>query len=159
LDEAIGGSWFPLRLLAQTAQAGEELIYLDNGSRELVRSGHDNSLVVRWVLRKHGLTLAGAPAGELIPAMTAAALQREVRATMREWAAKIFDGTLSPGQSLSAAVRHPELLPDAAHPGDGSNRIQAVGRALGGHFDKACAELVEALSARALTGIDCPHLG
>jgi hypothetical protein len=88
----LDGSYFPLPLLAHTAPAGEELLYLDNGSRELVRSSHDNTLVVRWVLREHGLALAGPPAGMLIPAITAAALQQEVRATMREWATEIFDG-------------------------------------------------------------------
>jgi hypothetical protein len=48
--------------------------YLDNGSRELVRSSHDNTRVVRWVLCEHGLALTGPTAGELIPAITAAAL-------------------------------------------------------------------------------------
>jgi hypothetical protein len=44
----LDGSYFPLPLLAQTAPAGEELFYLDNDSRQLARSSHDNTLVVRW---------------------------------------------------------------------------------------------------------------
>lgn len=146
------GSYFPLLWLAQTAPAGEELFYLDNGSRELVRSSHDNTLVVRWVLREHGLALAGPPADELIPAITAAALQREVRATMREWAAEIFDGRYRLDNRWAqpfAVMSYCRMLHPLAT-GRIESKPAAVRWAAGvldGHFDQACAELVEVPSA------------
>ena len=48
--------------------------------------------MVRWVTRECGITLAGPPPATLIEPVTAAALRREVRATMREWAEDITAG-------------------------------------------------------------------
>ncbi|MFK7916040.1 MAG: aminoglycoside adenylyltransferase domain-containing protein [Pseudomonadales bacterium] len=56
--------------------------YLNHGSDTLVRSEHDNSQVVRWTLREHGVRLAGPPPEELIDPVSASALRSEVRATM-----------------------------------------------------------------------------
>ena len=41
-------------------------LYVDNGSRELEWSTHDNCRVVRWVLRGHGVVLAGPDPAELV---------------------------------------------------------------------------------------------
>jgi hypothetical protein len=54
------------------------LLYLNNGSNSLLRSEHDNTLVVRWTLREAGITLAGPPAIDLIDPIDPAALRAEV---------------------------------------------------------------------------------
>jgi hypothetical protein len=54
------------------------LLYLNNGSSSLVRSEHDNTLVVRWTLREAGIALAGPPATDLIDPIDPAALRADV---------------------------------------------------------------------------------
>jgi hypothetical protein len=49
------GSYFPKDVLRSYSQRGKPLWYLDNGSRSLVPSEHDNTVVVRWVVREHDL--------------------------------------------------------------------------------------------------------
>jgi hypothetical protein len=56
--------------------------YLDHGASHLVRSEHDNTEVVRWVLREKGVVLAGPDPRELIDPVPPAALRAEVRETM-----------------------------------------------------------------------------
>lgn len=46
-------------------------------SAALDRSPHCNTLVVRWVLREHGITLAGPPPSELVDPVDTAALRAE----------------------------------------------------------------------------------
>ncbi|HEV8488309.1 MAG TPA: aminoglycoside adenylyltransferase domain-containing protein [Candidatus Limnocylindrales bacterium] len=65
-------------------------LYLDNGARLLVRSAHDNTLVVRWVMREHGVALAGAPPDTLIDPIDDDALRTEVLGAMREWGSQIL---------------------------------------------------------------------
>jgi hypothetical protein len=52
--------------------------YLNNGARELVRSEHDNSRVVRWVTREAGVTLAGPAPASLIDAVAPDDLRAEI---------------------------------------------------------------------------------
>jgi hypothetical protein len=56
--------------------------YLDHGASHLIRSEHDNTEVVRWVLREKGVVLAGPAPRELIDPVPPAALRAEVRETM-----------------------------------------------------------------------------
>lgn len=56
--------------------------YLDHGAKHLVRSEHDNTEVVRWVLREKGVVLAGPDPRQLIDPVSAASLRAEVRQTM-----------------------------------------------------------------------------
>jgi hypothetical protein len=86
------GSYVPLPILRRTDPAQTPLLFLDNGGRQLERSAHDNEDVVRWVTRECGITLAGPPPVTLIDPVSAAALSREVRATMRTWADDISAG-------------------------------------------------------------------
>ena len=86
------GSYFPRDLLRQGDHAKTPLYYLDNGSRELILSNHDNELVVRWVTREHGLTPAGPEASSLIGPVPAQDLQREVLTTMHTWGQEILAG-------------------------------------------------------------------
>ena len=83
------GSYFPQALLKDYLKRDEPIWYLDHGSRTLERSTHDNTVVVRWVLREHGLALAGPSAATLIDPMPVAALRQDTLARMRafrEWA-------------------------------------------------------------------------
>ncbi len=86
------GPDFPKELLKRGDPARTPLLYLDNTSRELIRSNHDNELIVRWVTRDCGITLAGPAPDELIDPVAADDLRREVSATMRDWAGEIFAG-------------------------------------------------------------------
>jgi predicted nucleotidyltransferase len=83
------GSYFPRELL-RSSDLAQELLYLDNTARELVRSRHDNTLVVRWVVREYGILLAGPDAAELIEPVPTDELRREIRQTMHDWAEQIF---------------------------------------------------------------------
>ncbi|MGB5845869.1 MAG: nucleotidyltransferase domain-containing protein [Anaerolineales bacterium] len=53
------GSYFPKEVLRTPEKSDEQLWYLDNGSRALIKSTHCNTLVVRWVLWENGVILAG----------------------------------------------------------------------------------------------------
>lgn len=68
-------------------------LYLNNGDRTLVRSAHGNTLVVRWILRQHGIALTGPPPRDLIDYISPDELRAEVRATMRSFGATLLDGT------------------------------------------------------------------
>ena len=84
------GSYFPKELLRIADPSRSSLLYLDNTSRELIRSDHDNTRVVRWVTREYGIALAGPDAHELIDPVTASDLRQEVLVTMRDWAQQIL---------------------------------------------------------------------
>ncbi|GAP05411.1 MAG TPA: DUF4111 domain-containing protein [Anaerolinea thermolimosa] len=83
------GSYFPREWLKSPDPSCRPIVYIDNGSRELVRSAHDNTLVVRWVVRECGITLAGPPPTALIDPVSADDLRREVFNTMRDWGQEI----------------------------------------------------------------------
>jgi hypothetical protein len=85
------GSYFPQDVLGDLSQRGGELWYLDNGSRSLIQSDHCNTLVVRWVLRERGITLAGPPANTLIDPVNVHALRGEIADVINEWGQDILD--------------------------------------------------------------------
>lgn len=84
------GSYFPKETLRRPDPTNQPLLYLDNGSRELIRSNHCNTLVVRWVVRECGITLAGPDPRKLVDPVSADDLRQEVLATMRDWARELF---------------------------------------------------------------------
>ena len=63
------------------------LLFLGNGERVLVRSEHDNTQVVRWILREKGLALAGPPARGLVDPVAPEALREEVKTLLDRVAA------------------------------------------------------------------------
>lgn len=73
--------WRDPGLAGQSARA-YPFWYLDHGSDVLVRSEHDNNLVVRWILREHGVILCGPTPQSLITTVSADALREEVRETL-----------------------------------------------------------------------------
>jgi hypothetical protein len=66
-------------------------LYLDHGSAQLVRSAHDDSLVVYWSLRGKGITLIGPEPRSLVAPVTANALRQEVLDTMRAWQEQLLN--------------------------------------------------------------------
>ncbi len=89
------GSYFPIEMLKRYDPMVDRPFYLDNGSQVLVRSDHDNTWVVRWTVREHGIPLLGPPASELIDPIPPEALHREVVKTMQDWGEEIMSGHYS----------------------------------------------------------------
>src|SRR5712692_4425662 len=69
------GSYFPAGILRDHDQPAKQLWYLDHGSQSLVRSDHCNTLVVRSVVREHGVTLAGPSPAALVRPVPVARLE------------------------------------------------------------------------------------
>jgi hypothetical protein len=79
------GSYIPNAALARRPPPPRKFLYLDHGSTELVRSAHDDSLVVYWSLRDKGITLIGPEPRGLVPPVPVDALRQEVLDTMHIW--------------------------------------------------------------------------
>ncbi len=73
------GSYIPKDALRRVDPSRRSYLYVDNGSTALERSNHDNTAVVRWVLREHGATLAGPDPKVLVVEVTAEDLRSEIR--------------------------------------------------------------------------------
>jgi predicted nucleotidyltransferase len=86
----LDGSYISKTTLKRFDLHNPPLWYLDNGSSALVSSRHDDTLVVRWVLREHGITLAGPAPQSLIETVMPEELKQEVRNTMREWGEELI---------------------------------------------------------------------
>lgn len=86
------GSYFPKAILDDLRRVGEPIWYLDNGSLNFERSAHDNTLVNRWVLWEHGLTLAGLDPKVWVSPVPERLLKAEILDTMRTWGAEILSG-------------------------------------------------------------------
>jgi predicted nucleotidyltransferase len=85
------GSYFPRQILKDYSQAGTPLWYLDHGSRSLIRSNHCNTVLVRWVVREHGVPLVGQDPASLVDQIPARALRQEILSTIRDWGQEILD--------------------------------------------------------------------
>jgi len=86
------GSYFPRQILKSGDPTKKDLLYLDNTFDHLILSDHDNTLVVRWVVREYGIALAGVDPKKLIDPVSPDDLRQEVLAIMHEWADDIFAG-------------------------------------------------------------------
>lgn len=86
------GSYFPKDLLKQQDPHHSPIWYLDNTATELVRSTHDNELVVRWVTREHGITLYGDNPQTYIDPIDIPAMKAEIKRTMHNWGNEILSG-------------------------------------------------------------------
>lgn len=85
------GSYFPKEVLRSHSQLGRELWYLDNGSRSLIKADHCNTIVVRWVLRENGITLAGPLSKTLVNPTPVEMLRMEIMKTITGWGQEILD--------------------------------------------------------------------
>lgn len=81
------GSYIPREVLQRPDPARRPLLYLDNGATAFARDNHDNTAVVRWVLRERGVVLAGPDPRELVDPITADELRAEVRWALGHWRA------------------------------------------------------------------------
>lgn len=55
--------------------------YLDNGAKQLVRSEHDNTQIVRWVVREKGIVLEGPDPKDIIDPVSKADLINDLKTT------------------------------------------------------------------------------
>jgi hypothetical protein len=78
------------------------LLFKGNGERDLVRSEHDNTQVVRWVARESGIALAGPPPRTLIEPVSGSALRAEVAPLLKEVAGWRTDPTRIDARWLQA---------------------------------------------------------
>jgi predicted nucleotidyltransferase len=85
------GSYFPREILRDHTKRGLELWYLDHGARTLVRSDHCNTILVRWVIREKGVTLAGPPPKTLVDPIPNELLRAEIFETLTNWGQQILD--------------------------------------------------------------------
>jgi predicted nucleotidyltransferase len=83
------GSYVAKAALKRPDPARTPWLYVDNGSRMLERSEHDNTAVTRWVVREYGVILDGPDPKSLVDPVTAAELRAEVAAVIPEWAGKL----------------------------------------------------------------------
>jgi hypothetical protein len=85
------GSYFPREILRNHTRRGEKLWYLENGSHSLIRSDHCNTLIVRWVVREKGVTLAGPPPETLVCPISSEMLRGEIMGVITGWGQNILD--------------------------------------------------------------------
>ena len=79
------GSYIPRRHLRRVDWSHRPFLYLDNGATELVRDPHCNTAVTRWLVREHGVILAGPDPKTLVDPVTPFDLRREARARVLEY--------------------------------------------------------------------------
>jgi len=84
------GSYFPRDTLRRLDRRGRPLWYLEHGDRALTLSEHCNTAVVRWVVREHGVTLAGPNPSGLVDPVPVDALREEILETIRDWGQEIL---------------------------------------------------------------------
>jgi len=79
------GSYVPKQALQRFPPPQRFFWYLDNGAKHLIRSDHDDTLVVYWTLREKGIALVGPRPTELVPPIPVDRLRDEIFATMSTW--------------------------------------------------------------------------
>src|ERR1017187_9300062 len=84
------GSYFPREILRDHAHVGEQLWYLDHGSRSLIPSDHCNTILVRWVFRTIAVTLIGPSPALLVDPMPVETLRKEIMTKIHAWGQKIL---------------------------------------------------------------------
>lgn len=85
------GSYPPVDELRAVADSPRGWRYVDNGSRIIERSGHDDTAVTRWVLREHGIVLAGPPPRDLVDPISGDLLRTEAIESIVDWHAELSD--------------------------------------------------------------------
>lgn len=72
------GSYISEPILNRPDLVGVPLWYIDNGSKSLERSVHDNQWHVRWILRECSIALVGPDPKSLVPQVKAETLRAEI---------------------------------------------------------------------------------
>ena len=96
------GTYFPKAVLRRPDPSRAPYLYVDNGSPAMEWSNHDNTAVVRWVLREYGIGLDGPDPASLVDVVTAEELRDEMRRTMREKAHELRTSTGATDQQWNA---------------------------------------------------------
>lgn len=78
------GSYADVTSLRSVDGIGVRWLFCDHGHRELSWDTHCNSAHSRWILRHHGITIAGPPAADLVDEVPSQALRHEARAALPE---------------------------------------------------------------------------
>jgi Domain of unknown function (DUF4111)/Polymerase beta, Nucleotidyltransferase len=81
------GSYIPTDRLRSVDPVRAAYYYLDNGASRLVWSDHCNTALVRWVVREHGVVLAGPLPEQLVEPVPADVLRDEAMRALLEYAA------------------------------------------------------------------------
>ncbi len=84
------GSYFPRDVIRRPPERGRRLWYLEHGAHSLVEADHCNTLVVRWVVREEGVTLAGPAPKTLVDPISAEALRAEMWNALTGWGREII---------------------------------------------------------------------
>jgi hypothetical protein len=89
----IEGSYADVTSLRSVDGLGVPWLFNDHGHRTLIWDTHCNSAHARWILHRHGITLAGPPVTELVDPVPPESLRAEARtalpgilAGLRSWA-------------------------------------------------------------------------
>jgi hypothetical protein len=105
------GSYIPRKVLRRRDPDRRPLLYLDNGATEFALDNHDNTAVVRWALREHGVVLAGPDPRELVDPIAADELRSEVRWALGHWQAWLRSIASIDRRALAVAVlSHARIL-------------------------------------------------
>lgn len=84
------GSYFPRDVIRKPPERGRGLWYLEHGAHSLIQADHCNTLLVRWVVREDGVTLAGPPPKTLVDPISAEALRAEMWNALTGWGREII---------------------------------------------------------------------
>ncbi len=84
------GSYFPREVLRDYIHTDEHLWYLDHGNRSLLQSDHDNTVIVRWVMREHAVILAGPSPASLVNPIPVKVFREKIISTIRGWGQEIL---------------------------------------------------------------------
>jgi len=105
------GSYVPRKVLRRPDPDRRPLLYLDNGATEFALDNHDNTAIVRWLLREHGVVLAGPDPREFVDPVTVDELRAEVRWAVGLWQAWFRSTNSIDRRALAVAVlSHARIL-------------------------------------------------
>jgi hypothetical protein len=76
------GSYADVASLRTLAGLGEPWLFCDHGHRTLIWDTHCNNPHMRWILRNHGIRLAGPPTADLVDEVPPRVLRDEARAAL-----------------------------------------------------------------------------
>ena len=78
------GSYADITSLRGVDGVGVRWLFCDHGHRELLWATHCNTLHTRWILRHHGITIAGPQVADLVDEVPPQALRDEARTALPE---------------------------------------------------------------------------
>ncbi len=127
------GSYAPTADLRSPMTVGRSWPYVDNGSREVVASDHDNTLHARWVLRERGVPIMGPAASTYVAPVDVGAMRAEMIGVARARA----EGIEEDPDSLANGWYQPYLVVTlcralhTAYTGEVTSKAAAASWALG----------------------------